>query len=185
VARSEKEQKETDMRRLILIPAIATILALGGAPIAALAATPTPDAALRAPQPSGNLVVEIVDGLTNATATITDISVVDGVLTATGTITGTVATVGGGVLELVDAPFSAPVTIADATCEILTLNVGAIHLDLLGLVVDTSPIDVLITAVSAPGNLLGNLLCAVAHLLDGSSPLGGLAALLNNIIRNL
>jgi hypothetical protein len=173
------------MRRLILIPAIATILALGGAPIAALAATPAPDAALRAPQPSGNLVVDIVDGLTNATATITHISVVDGVLTATGTITGTVATVGGGVLNLVNAPFSAPVTVADATCEILTLNIGAIHLDLLGLVVDTSPIDVLITAVSAPGNLLGNLLCAVAHLLDGGSPLGGLAALLSNIIRNL
>ena len=173
------------MRRLILIPAIATILALGGAPIAALAATPTTDAALQAPRPAGNLVVEIVDGLTNATATITGISVVDGVLTATGTITGTVATLGGGVLNVVNAPFSAPLTIADATCEILTLNVGAIHLDLLGLVVDTSPIDVLITAVAAPGNLLGNLLCAVAHLLDGSSPLGGLAALLNNIIRNL
>jgi len=176
------------MRRLILIPAIATILALGGAPVAALAATATPEATAPAPRPAGSLVIDIVDGLTDATATITDISVVDGVLTATGTITGTVTALVGGVptaIEVVDAPFTAPLTVVDATCDILTLNIGAIHLDLLGLVVDTSPIDVLITAVAAPGNLLGNLLCAVAHLLDGSSPLGGLAALLNNIISNL
>jgi hypothetical protein len=173
------------MRRLFLIPALAAALAIGGTPLAAFAATPNTEASAPAPRPAGNLVFDIVDGLTNATATVTDISVVDGVLTATGTLTGTVATVGGGVLQLVDAPFSAPITVADATCDILTLNVGAIHLDLLGLVVDTSPIDVLITAVSAPGNLLGNLLCAVAHLLDGSSPLGGIAALLNNIIRSL
>lgn len=173
------------MRRLILIPAIATILALGGAPTAALAATNSPEATNPAPQPTGNLVVEIVDGLTNATATITDISVVDGVLTATGTITGTVATVGGAVIEVVNAPFTAPLQVIDATCEILTLDIGAIHLDLLGLVVDTTPIGVDITAVSAPGNLLGNLLCAVAHLLDGNASLNAIAALLDHILRIL
>jgi hypothetical protein len=170
------------MRRLMLAPAIAAILALGGAPIGALAATTSPEATDPAPQPSGNLVVEIVDGLTNATATITDISVVDGVLTATGTITGTVATVGGGVLNVVNAPFTAPLQVIDATCEILTLDIGAIHLDLLGLVVDTTPIGVDITAVSAPGNLLGNLLCAVAHLLDGNASLNAVAALLDRIL---
>ena len=39
-----------------------------------------------------------------------------------------------------------------------------------------------ITATSGPGNLLGNLLCGVAHLLDGSGSLTGLANTLNNII---
>src|SRR5687767_8568218 len=149
------------MRRLILIPAIATILALGGAPIAALAATATPEATNPAPQPSGSLVVSIVDGVTNAVATITDISVVDGVLTATGTITGMVLTTTG---------------------DILTLDIGAIHLDLLGLVVDTTPIGVDITAVAGAGNLLGNLLCAVAHLLDGNASLNAIAALLDRIL---
>jgi hypothetical protein len=39
-----------------------------------------------------------------------------------------------------------------------------------------------ITAVSGPGNLLGNLLCAIAHLLDSSGPLSGIIALLNRIL---
>ena len=42
-----------------------------------------------------------------------------------------------------------------------------------------------ITAVPGAGNLLGNLLCAIAGLLDGGSPLGGLAALLNNLLAAL
>jgi len=50
-------------------------------------------------------------------------------------------------------------------------------------VVDLSQVTLEITAVSAPGNLLGNLLCAIAHLLDNpGNPLGGLAALLNGIL---
>lgn len=51
-------------------------------------------------------------------------------------------------------------------CPILTLDVGKIFLDLLGLQVETSEIQIDITAVAGPGNLLGNLLCAVAGLLD-------------------
>ena len=73
---------------------------------------------------------------------------------------------------------------ATGTCQILDLTIGAIHLDLLGLVVDTTPIHLTITAQSGPGNLLGNLLCAVAHLLDNpSGQLTGLVNLLNNILR--
>lgn len=173
------------MRRLLLVPAVATILALG-APMAAFGATATPQTSAPAPRPAGNLVIDIVDGLTDATATVTDISVVNGVLTATGTITGTVTALVGGIptqMAVTDAPFSAPLQVVSATCDILTLNVGAIHLDLLGLVVDTSPIDVLISAVAAPGNLLGNLLCAVAHLLDGSASQNAIAALLDHVIR--
>ncbi len=51
-------------------------------------------------------------------------------------------------------------------CPILTLDVGPIFLDLLGLQVDLSRIELDITAVAGEGNLLGNLLCAVAGLLD-------------------
>ena len=47
-------------------------------------------------------------------------------------------------------------------CDILTLDVGAIFLDLLGLQVDVAPISIDVTAVPGAGNLLGNLLCAVA-----------------------
>ena len=50
-----------------------------------------------------------------------------------------------------------------AACPILVLDIGAIHIDLLGLVIDLAPINLDLTAVSGPGNLLGNLLCAVAN----------------------
>ena len=73
---------------------------------------------------------------------------------------------------------------ATGTCQILDLHLGPINLDLLGLVVQTNAIHLQITAVSGPGNLLGNLLCSVAHLLDNpSGQLTGVVNLLNNILR--
>ena len=67
-------------------------------------------------------------------------------------------------------------------CPILDLDIGAIHLDLLGLVVDLAPVHLNINAESGSGNLLGNLLCAVAGLLDGPSPLStAVTNLLNSI----
>jgi len=63
-------------------------------------------------------------------------------------------------------PFTLTNTTPNATTPILDLHVGAIHLDVLGLNVDTSDICLKITAQSGPGNLLGNLLGSVAHLLD-------------------
>jgi hypothetical protein len=69
-----------------------------------------------------------------------------------------------------------------ATCQILNLDIGAIHLDLLGLVVDLAPIHLDITAVSGAGNLLGNLLCAVAGLLDPNGLLIDLANTLGQLL---
>jgi hypothetical protein len=66
-------------------------------------------------------------------------------------------------------------------CDILTLNLGPLNLDLLGLRVALDPINLLIEAIPGAGNLLGNLLCGVAGLLDG--PLGGgLGSLLRNLL---
>ena len=68
------------------------------------------------------------------------------------------------------------------TCQILNLTLGPLHLDLLGLVVDLNRVHLTITAVRGPGNLLGNLLCAVANLLNGSAPAAQQASLLNNLL---
>jgi len=75
-------------------------------------------------------------------------------------------------------PFTAPITSLTASpaatpgaCPILHLMLGPIHLDLLGLVVDTSEICLNITADPA-GGLLGDLLCGIANLLNGGTPLG-------------
>lgn len=54
----------------------------------------------------------------------------------------------------------------DGECPILFLELGPLFLDLLGLQVSLSKITLDITAVAGEGNLLGNLLCAIAGLLD-------------------
>jgi len=69
-----------------------------------------------------------------------------------------------------------------ANCDVLNLVLAPLHLDLLGLNVDLSQVILNITAQSGAGNLLGNLLCAVTHLLDGPAPLAGLVNQLNHIL---
>jgi hypothetical protein len=65
---------------------------------------------------------------------------------------------------------------------VLNLVLGPLHLDLLGLVVDLNQVHLVINAVPGAGNLLGNLLCALTGLLNGTPTLGGLSALLNAIL---
>jgi hypothetical protein len=55
-------------------------------------------------------------------------------------------------------------------CPVLNLVLGPIDLNLLGLRVATNEIRALIEAIPGGGNLLGNLVCAVAHLLDPQPP---------------
>jgi hypothetical protein len=109
-----------------------------------------------------------------------------GNLVAVGTLSGTLRNAAGGLIGTVtNVPVRAPVAAATGSCTILDLTLGPLHLNLLGLVVDLNQVHLVITAVQGPGNLLGNLLCAVANLLNGGGPLGGLAGLLNNILRRL
>ena len=70
----------------------------------------------------------------------------------------------------------------NATCDILHLELGPIDLNLLGLVVHVDKIVVDIDAQSGPGNLLGNLLCAIANLLNNNGPVATLVSLLNQIL---
>ena len=78
-----------------------------------------------------------------------------------------------------------PVALDPQTCPILHLDLGPIFLNLLGLRLTVSEIVVDLTAVPGNGNLLGNLLCAVAGLLDRGGPLQGIAALLNRLLTGL
>jgi len=70
-------------------------------------------------------------------------------------------------------------------CPILALDLGPINLNLLGLVVRTNQIQVRIDAVQAPGNLLGNLLCAITGLLNPTTVAGTPAAQLAQILNAL
>jgi len=72
------------------------------------------------------------------------------------------------------------------SCQILDLVLGPLDLDLLGLQVHLDTVHLNITAQSGPGNLLGNLLCAVAGLLNGPIGLNAIltqiTALLNQLL---
>jgi hypothetical protein len=65
------------------------------------------------------------------------------------------------------------------SCQILHLTLGPLTLNLLGLVLTIpNPIIIDLTAIPGGGNLLGNLLCALAHLLDS----GLLSTLLGSLL---
>src|SRR5579872_1017410 len=81
-----------------------------------------------------------------------------------------------------------PLIGVSGSCTILTLTLGPLDLTLLGLMVHLNQVVLNITAQPGPGNLLGNLLCDVANLLNGgnlSSTLTQLVSLINQILSSL
>jgi len=74
---------------------------------------------------------------------------------------------------------------AAAACDILHLHLGALDLNLLGLVVHLDPVRLDITAQPGPGNLLGNLLCAISGLLDNTNVNDVLVNLLRAVLQIL
>jgi hypothetical protein len=67
-------------------------------------------------------------------------------------------------------------------CDVLNLVLGPLDLNLLGLQVDLERVVLNIIAVPGAGNLLGNLLCAVAGLLDTPGLLTQISQILNAIL---
>jgi hypothetical protein len=115
----------------------------------------------------GTLTIRRFAAINNQLHAIAVISATDGSKTAIGTMALPVTA-------------TSDVTVQQqASCPILHLAIGPINLNLLGLVVTTLPIVIDIVAVPGPGNLLGNLLCAIAGLLD---PGGALTNVLNQLV---
>jgi hypothetical protein len=131
-------------------------------------------------------VTGAVTGTFNGTATITRFARNNGQLVATGMVTGTVTNAAGQVVQSLAATFTAPVTAAaQSGCEILGLILGPLQLNLLGLGIDLNQVMLYITAIPGAGNLLGNLLCSVAGLLDGGGSLRQIVNQLNDILSML
>jgi hypothetical protein len=129
-------------------------------------------------------------GTFNGTFTPRKFSVVNGVLKATGVLKGTLTDANGTKLRTVrqtvtDSVNTSTTAAAPAACSILNLVLGPLNLNLLGLVVTLNQVHLVITAVPGAGNLLGNLLCAVANLLNGGGSLTSLSALLNELLAAL
>jgi hypothetical protein len=156
--------------------------AVGLIPAAAMASAAPAGSPAATVQPAATATSVPVTGTLNGapfSGTLSNLrtSVVNGVLQLSGTLTS--AALPGGALN-----FTVPIN-PTAACSILSLNLGPLHLNLLGLVIDLNPVILNITAQPGPGQLLGNLLCAVAHLLDNGGSLTGISTLLNNLLAAL
>jgi hypothetical protein len=172
---------------------VIALLAVALSAVVAVAA-PSADAKKKTGSVSTPAAGTTTSGLpVTGTFNITSFKNVDGAITAIGTFTGSVdggapvTTQATSVVQAANgkplaAGTAAPAAAAAAagTCSILDLTLGPLHLDLLGLVVDLNQVHLQITAEQGSGNLLGNLLCAVAGLLDNTGT-GGLSGLLQSI----
>jgi hypothetical protein len=174
------------MKRLMTL---VTVFALAAAPMATRmeAAPPAAGAGLAVP-----VVGSGPGGTFAGTFTLQKFVNNGGNLEARGILTGIATTptgMAGSIVQNVSTPVTvgqtAPTTAAaitaQAVCDVLHLDLGPLHLDLLGLRIDLSQVVLDITAESGPGNLLGNLLCAVANLLNPQQTTG-LANVLNQIL---
>lgn len=178
-------------RRSIRLPAllvaVVTLITLGlGVGSAASAANPhtgTPT--------TSTVTGTLADGTgaVNGTFDVTRFANQSGQLTAIGTFTGTITDAAGTVLASgTNVPLSLPVNTqaSSGSCQILDLVLGPLDLDLLGLQVHLDTVHLNITAQQGPGNLLGNLLCAVAGLLDNSpTGLNALVTQLSNLLNQI
>jgi hypothetical protein len=109
------------------------------------------------------------------TLDIINFRVINGHLRAIGNLSGDLKNAAGTVIgSVTNQRVRLPVSFGAITsCDILRLRLGPLDLNLLGLVVHLDRVVLDITAQAGPGNLLGNLLCAIAGLLDRGLTLNG------------
>lgn len=106
-----------------------------------------------------------------------------GEFTTTGSLDGTVRTA-GGTTQQVSQSFEDVTTqlSSNGGCTILTLDLGPLDLEILGLRVQLNEINLDITGETGSGNLLGNLLCAIADIGSGGGLLSGLEGILQDLL---
>jgi hypothetical protein len=172
--------------RLLLVAALAaTGLAVLAGTTEAATAGPAAQPSITAPINGTTAAGGVVNGVFQVTSFTINQA---GQLVANGVLNGTLTAADGTVTNLVNTAVSSVVTNQAAGsgggCQVLDLTLGPLHLDLLGLVVDLNQVHLNITAMPGPGNLLGNLLCGVTHLLDNgnTSGLQNLLNLLNGLL---
>jgi len=82
-------------------------------------------------------------------------------------------------------PLTSSTAVASATCSVLNLSLGPLHLNLLGLAVDLDncaggPVTLSVTATQG-GGLLGDLLCGLSNVLKGPANQNAVLVLLRQI----
>jgi hypothetical protein len=171
-------------RLIVLLVSTATVLLVG------VGTTGTAQAKPRPADPTTAAVTGTLADGTGAVAGTFDVSrftVSNGQLMAVGSLAATVTDEAGAVLASGTQQVALPVDVAqsEGSCQILDLVLGPLELDLLGLQVFLDTVHLNITAQQGPGNLLGNLLCAVAGLLDGPTGVNAILQQIANLLNQL
>ncbi|HMC56912.1 MAG TPA: hypothetical protein VKH19_17160 [Gemmatimonadaceae bacterium] len=190
---------------LTTVAASIVLLACADQPPTAPKLSPVSDASASVRKKGGGTLTSVVDqtiagNVISATMRVTRITVSSaGQLLASGVLSGTAngisfsqaftdipatlsgGSAGGASTDAVTAAASGPSVQQVGACDILLLDLGPLHLDVLGLVVDLNEVVLDIAAQAGAGNLLGNLLCAVVHLLDGPGILVAVANILDQV----
>jgi hypothetical protein len=173
----------TKFRRPIIATALAVALAFTAVPTLA-------PVAAQAPAPTNSLTVPITQtlagiGTFTGQLAISSFTIVNGQLAAVGTLTGRITDTAGNLLGTIATAVTVPVSNMSGSCSILHLELGPLDLDLLGLQVHLDKVVLDISAQSGSGKLLGNLLCAIANLLNNGGALSQLVTLLNQLLAAL
>jgi len=166
--------------RLVSMALVLGVLSMALAPLGTSAAPPSTKSPLKGIPVTGTTGNQ---GTFTGTLDVTSFAIQNGKLVANGVLTGTAIDPVLGT-RAVNTPVTLPVAIT-GTCQILNLVLGPLHLDLLGLVIDLNQVVLTITAQQGPGNLLGNLLCAVANLLNSNASGTALNQIVNQLNRIL
>jgi hypothetical protein len=161
------------LRLSAFVAVLATAAALA-VPAATSAATTAPAASAVTIPITGTVVN---GGTFSGTFNLQRFAVQNGGIVAIGTLSGTLTDALGNVIGTVTNVATTFQVTGSGSCQILHLELGPLDLNLLGLMVHLNRVVLDITAQPGPGNLLGNLLCAIAHLLDNG---GSLTAIVTN-----
>jgi hypothetical protein len=170
------------MRLRLSLLGVLTALAVTLAAFAATATAAPPSAtssvAISPAQSAGILdgVFEITNVAVNAAGEL----VAEGVFTGTTTIDGVVQEITATASIVLAAATASP-----GPCTVVNLDLGPLHLDVLGLVVDLNDVHLDITGQPGAGKLLGNLVCTVAGLLDNGNAVSTAIQQLLDLINGL
>ena len=169
------------MKSLRLLVAVCVATAVG-----VLAFASTGVAARPAAGPALAVPISTTDptGTFTGALTITQFIAQNGQVAAVGTLVGTVTNAVTGAVTTISQDVILPLlAAAPGSCPVLHLELGPLDLNLLGVAIHLDKVVLDITAQSGPGNLVGNLLCTVAHLLDNTNAsVTAITTLLNNLL---
>lgn len=133
----------------------------------------TPTAYVQGTDTAGNALSGVL--------TVTSFANTNNQLVALGTLNGTITSATGVVTPFTNQPVTMPVSGVSASCPILNLVLGPLNLNILGLQITLNQVVLNIVAIPGAGKLLGNLLCDVANLLNGTN----LGATLDQLVADL